>query len=486
MKNRLRLAALCALGLTLAACHRPQQKQSQETVVIVNPNTPSPAPEEPTITGVTIEPNGTITLTRTLVNGVCSAEKIFSATVTGTGDFYKRAGWSVTPITDGVSLTPISDEPPQAKFVSTVKGTFKVYAYSSRDYTKRSPDVTVIVVGDCNGGGGPTPPPSPHNDLVVDFTANPTQINRGDSSNLRLRTENADSCTGGASPISGEWNGGKPVQYDQRVSPTSTTLYNVTCRNATQEVTKTAMVTVVNTPPPPPVNPPSCAVINSTGGNVLINSVAQFSASGGDGNYSWSAAGGSPSSGGGASFSTTYTSVGTKTVTLTSAGLTGQCQVTIVAPPPPPQQTCPTGGINYMPPGGTAYVNRNTSVSAQTPSPWPSYCQIVYYTDRPSILQVLGADAVYQVCDASGNSCVWYYAGRNGVIRGVSPGTAKIFVAVIQIGSDDKWRLVPGGVASHDWTVVNPPPGTLAPGNDPMPKVYGDPRVSQIAAPWMF
>ena len=148
------------------------------------------------------------------------------------------------------------------------------------------------------------------------------------------------------------------------------------------------------------------------------------------------------------------TAAGVTQVVVTAGGLTQTVAIRLNACAVQP--TCPTSGISYSPPGGTAYVGRNTSVAASTPSPWPSNCQLIWGTNKPSVIKVLGADAVYQICDASGGNCTWYYAGRNAVITGVYPGVANITAQVITIGTDGKWRLVAGGSVSHPWTVINP------------------------------
>lgn len=63
---------------------------------------------------------------------------------------------------------------------------------------------------------------------------------------------------------------------------------------------------------------------------------ASFTATGGDGVFSWSAPGGSITTGTGSSFSTTYSTTGSKTVTLTSnQGQTDTCSVTVTSAPPP-------------------------------------------------------------------------------------------------------------------------------------------------------
>ncbi len=63
---------------------------------------------------------------------------------------------------------------------------------------------------------------------------------------------------------------------------------------------------------------------------VAIGKSAALSASGGDGaNYSWSSSGGSPPSGTGPSFETSYSTVGSETVTVSSGSESANCSVTV-------------------------------------------------------------------------------------------------------------------------------------------------------------
>jgi hypothetical protein len=144
---------------------------------------------------------------------------------------------------------------------------------------------------------------------------------------------------------------------------------------------------------------------------------------------------------------------------------------------------CPTTG-DYTPAGGTVYVNRNTTLTFNPGGSWPNNCQVIYYTNKPDVLKVLGADAVYQVCDTGGSNCVWYYAGLHATLTGVFSGSGNVCSAVISIGSDDKWRFAPNGEKCHAWTSTNPPASITTQsvdtqGADPAPRVHDDPRVSQ-------
>ena len=83
----------------------------------------------------------------------------------------------------------------------------------------------------------------------------------------------------------------------------------------------------------PPTGAVTCSPATQT---VQTGTVAGFSATGGDGNFSWSAPSGSPNSGSGANFSTTYSNGQNKTVTVTSNGQSATCSVSLSSNPPPP------------------------------------------------------------------------------------------------------------------------------------------------------
>lgn len=89
---------------------------------------------------------------------------------------------------------------------------------------------------------------------------------------------------------------------------------------------KTAQCQVVVSNPIPTL---TCNPANQT---VNVGDIASVSASGGIGNYSWSAAGGNPASGTGSNFSTSYATSGSKTVTVTAGTQTQTCYVTVQNP----------------------------------------------------------------------------------------------------------------------------------------------------------
>lgn len=92
---------------------------------------------------------------------------------------------------------------------------------------------------------------------------------------------------------------------------------------------------VSDTVPPPPPPPPGSTACSPLAQTVLVNQPALFTASGGDGSYVWTAAGGVPASGSGTTFSTSYGTTGTKAVTASSAGVSAICRVEVTDTPPP-------------------------------------------------------------------------------------------------------------------------------------------------------
>src|SRR5262245_4339299 len=97
----------------------------------------------------------------------------------------------------------------------------------------------------------PPQPPTPAAPTVTQFTAEPTSIQRGQSSTLRWEV------TGDATSISID-NGVGAVQAtgNRRVSPSDSTTYTLTATGPGGSRTATATVNVSSPPPPPPPPPP--------------------------------------------------------------------------------------------------------------------------------------------------------------------------------------------------------------------------------------
>jgi len=114
---------------------------------------------------------------------------------------------------------------------------------------------------------------------------------------------------------------------------------------------------------------------------------ANLNASGGAGNFSWSAPGGSPSNGNLSTFSTTYSATGVKTVTVSSAGQSASCTVDVKSPPATcgnnvidAGEECDTGVDNGSCPRTCSNVctinicSTPTPIPSSTPAPVPGGC----------------------------------------------------------------------------------------------------------------
>jgi uncharacterized repeat protein (TIGR01451 family) len=88
---------------------------------------------------------------------------------------------------------------------------------------------------------------------------------------------------------------------------------------------------------------------------IVVGQPVNFTASGGTGTFAWTATGGTPASGSNSTFSTTYNSTGSKTVTVTSGTQTANCGVTVN---PAASLTC-TPGTQSVTIGQTANFSAN-------------------------------------------------------------------------------------------------------------------------------
>ena len=80
--------------------------------------------------------------------------------------------------------------------------------------------------------------------VTVDLNANPTIIDRGQTSILSWTSQNATYCV-----ASGGWSGSKSTSGSESVNPYNTTTYSITCYNENNSATDTATVTVRDTNP---------------------------------------------------------------------------------------------------------------------------------------------------------------------------------------------------------------------------------------------
>jgi len=98
----------------------------------------------------------------------------------------------------------------------------------------------------------PAPPPPPAAPMVASFTAEPTSIQRGQSSTLRWQV------TGAVTSVSID-NGIGTVQANgnRRVFPNDSTTYTLTASGPGGNTTSSVTVSVTTPPPPPPPPPPA-------------------------------------------------------------------------------------------------------------------------------------------------------------------------------------------------------------------------------------
>ncbi|MES2154333.1 MAG: PKD domain-containing protein [bacterium] len=121
--------------------------------------------------------------------------------------------------------------------------------------------------------------------------------------------------------------GGKSLTYTPPATYVGTCSFTYRLDDGYDNPTITVNVNIVDTTPPTPTacSGPATGVTGQT---------LAFSATGGDGTYAWTG-GGSPATGSGASFSTSFSTAGVKSVVVTSNAQTGTCIVTISLPGAP-------------------------------------------------------------------------------------------------------------------------------------------------------
>lgn len=96
----------------------------------------------------------------------------------------------------------------------------------------------------------PVPPPKPAAPAVASFTAEPSTIQRGQSSTLRWEV------SGDVTSVSiNEGVGAVQNTGNRRVSPSDSTTYTLTATGAGGSATASTTVTVTSPPPPPPPPP---------------------------------------------------------------------------------------------------------------------------------------------------------------------------------------------------------------------------------------
>jgi peptidoglycan-associated lipoprotein len=100
----------------------------------------------------------------------------------------------------------------------------------------------------------PAPPPTPAAPRITQFTADPTSIQRGQSSTLRWEV------TGEANSISVDQGiGAVQANGNRRVFPTDSATYTLTASGPGGSVTARATISVAAPPPPPPPPAPTAS-----------------------------------------------------------------------------------------------------------------------------------------------------------------------------------------------------------------------------------
>lgn len=156
---------------------------------------------------------------------------------------------------------------------------------------------------------------------IISFSANPNIIIEGNNSTLTWTSQYADSCE-----ASGGWTGQKPTSGTQKVNPTVTTTYILSCSGAGGSSVESVSVTVI------PKLTVSCSVSPNP---ALVNQPVNFSAqaSGGTGSYTYSWSGACTSTN--KTCSKTFPEPNTYSATLTVTSGTQQvnttCQVKVEA-----------------------------------------------------------------------------------------------------------------------------------------------------------
>lgn len=110
------------------------------------------------------------------------------------------------------------------------------------------------------------------------------------------------------------------------------------------------------------VTPLTCSVAPST---VNTNQAAIFSAVGGNGSYSWSGPNLNVTNSAGSQFAVSYPTPGVRAITVTSAGLTAICSMTVVAPTSTGTLSC-SPGVQNITLGQTASVSATGGNSIYT------------------------------------------------------------------------------------------------------------------------
>ncbi len=163
---------------------------------------------------------------------------------------------------------------------------------------------------------------------TVTIVANPAQINQGNSSTLTWSSTNATSCI-----AFGGWSGSQIISGSQSVSPSSTTIYAITCSNSTGQSSAQATVTVIAALTQ---NPTVTLTANPSNVNLGQSSVLSWSSTNATSCYASGAWSGTKSTSGLESTSSLTQQINTFYITCSGAGGTANAQTTVSVSSPMP------------------------------------------------------------------------------------------------------------------------------------------------------
>ncbi|MES2153919.1 MAG: DUF4951 domain-containing protein [bacterium] len=215
--------------------------------------------------------------------------------------------------------------------------------------------------------------------------------------------------------------------------------------------------------------------------NVMVGTIAHFTAYGGTASKTWTSAG-SPASGSGSTFDTTFATSGGQSVGVTSAGMSSACAVTVTPGPPPPP---PPAWVDWVSleckdaPGritfkwlsnrATVALYRGTSVS--TLAPWQSLTGSQFIYTYPS--SEYGHFYYYQLRAGSDTDTRSIYVCREpdkptgiqaeagagqGAIRVYWPPTGNGWLGPVKYSlyrapeESGTYTLIKSGISGTEWT----------------------------------
>ncbi len=245
---------------------------------------------------------------------------------------------------------------------------------------------------------------------TVTLSASPNPVNSGSPTTLTWTSTNATSCT--ATAGAGFSTGTATSGSDASTALTTQTAFSISCSGAGGTASRSVTVDISGAPTAPTCSANPASV--TTGQNTTIT------ATGGSGGtspfYTWSTGGGGACATGG-TCTTSYSTTGTKVVTVTRNGLSGTCSVTVSSTP----DTVPTGAFTNT--ASCAATGWADDVDTTTPRP------VRVYSDGGLVSTVTAGTT-----GCSGSACT-FSSNLTGL---VSTGVAHAITGTVQ-GDDTVW-----------------------------------------------